>query len=340
MVSRVTRCWLIIAGNRPRSSYRVLHTTSPGADADTVITTNGGSSWPTDVYIKPELEIIPLEPAARSTVDVSALSKPTTSVDGSSFSSAWKNCDERRTTMYDVKRDDVPTRSKTLTSPEIDRRPAAIEQRLTAVGSAGNGYKYKDNIKRRFCSEGDIHAPSNIDTISYSSLSDCASSVPECSPPSSPGAPAHNAAVQDDYYRRTVSTADTAAAEHSPGFVLHPSGAYYLPVIMATAPMTSTSNGQQFVCHPVSIPVRFTGSCGDTTAQVVSVDEAVHRPVQFQSLLQLQHLWINLLLWRTVAQLRCSLCMSTDFLVLFQWVHTFQVLKSYFVLTSCFNVLC
>jgi len=86
-------------------------------------------------------------------------------------------------------------------------------------------------------------------------------------------------------------------AERCPGFVLHPSGAYYVPVLAAAAQVraatahASTLDSATVVCHPVSIPVLFTGSAV-TTADVVCVghDAAATTALHCQSLLQLQRL--------------------------------------------------
>ena len=257
---------------------------------------NGSVSWPADVYVKPEVETPP-ESSARPDV-VMPTDRPTPiAVRGSDL---YKNLGEHNLTTYDEKTDDVRSRSNTQTSPKVDDGEAAIERRLQAA-AAGAGYKYKDNIKRRFCSESDAQTPSNVDTRSYSSLSDGASSAPDYSPPSSPVALPHNATVGDERAtmptyscRRTAPTAD-GQPQRSPGFVLHPSGAYYVPVIVATAQlhafltasMPTSSLPGQHVCHPVSIPVRYTGSDGATTADIVSVNDVAspeQRPLQCQSL--------------------------------------------------------
>jgi len=270
-------------------------------------TMNGTVLWPPDVYIKPEVEILP-EPPARPDVVVSSNSRltdrtSTTSLGRSSVNEVCKNRDERSSTTFDEQRDAVRSQSKMMpTSPDIDRRTAVIKRRLAA--DAGGGYKYKDNIKRRFCSESDTQTPSHVDARSYSGSSDGASSAPD-SPPSSPGVPLHSATVRDDCSYRNVPV-HTAAGERSPGFVLHPSGAYYLPMVAstaqvrallsATAPASSLDGrqGPAVVCHPVSIPVRFTGS-GTATTEVMCVDDVAstdeHCPVNLvkcPSLLQLE----------------------------------------------------
>lgn len=303
----ITRRWLIIAANRTRSGYHVLHTArAPAAAANASSADNGrmadrGGSWHSDVYIKPEIEI-PLESTVRPKevifndshpADMSAIS-----FGGNSASDARKNRDER-TCHEDV--DGVQSHLKRMNSPEVNRPAAAIERRLEAAdvgGGGGNGYKYKDNIKQRFCSEGDVHSSSHVDVRSYSSSSDGASSAPDCSPPSSPAVRRHSATVRDCC--SSNRTVPITTGEFTPGFVLHPSGAYYIPVIAATAELRATApassldrpQGSAVICHPVSIPVRFTGN-GSATAEVVRLDETAsteHRPTQCQSLLQLQRL--------------------------------------------------
>jgi len=271
--------------------------------ADTSVTMNGSVTWPADVYIKPEIDI-PAESAARQDVAVcshnqSADSATSVVLGGTDLR---KNVGERNVTTYDQKTNDIRSQSKTSTSPEVDRRDAVIERRLAAA--AGAGYKYKDNIKRRFCSESDAQTPSHVDERSYSSLSDDgASSAPDNSSPSSPGVQPHSATpVSTDSYSRTAATAD-GQPQRSPGFVLHPSGAYYVPMIVSTAQLhallsasapSPALSGQQVICHPVSIPVRFTGSRGgQVIADVVSVNDTAsieHRLVHCQPLLQLQRL--------------------------------------------------
>jgi len=302
---------LTAAVQRTTSGYQTLqstHASAAAASASSVGTMNGGCSWPADIYIKPEVEIPP-EPTARSDVVVSSNGQPTekTPTIYLGGSDARKNRDEHKTTSFDMKRDDVRSLSKTINSSEIDCREAAIEQHLTAAaGVIGGGgvYKYKDSIKRRFCSESDADAPNHVDTRSYSSMSDAASSAPESSPPSSPGAPPNSATARDDC--SCCRTVPSASVDQTPGFVLHPSGAYYVPVITATAQVFNDTapgsplDGQQgraVICHPVSIPVRYTGGGGSTatTASCVCVDDVAstrHGAAQCQvkSLLQLQRL--------------------------------------------------
>jgi len=259
---------------------------------------NGVVSWPADVYIKPEVQTPP-ETAARPDVVMGQLTERATPIGSDS-----RNLGERNVpTCVEKTDDDVRSRSsKSRTSPEVDRREAVTER-----GLAGAGYKYKDNIKRRFCSESDAQAPPShaADTRSYSSLSDGASSAPDYSPPSSPGVPPPSAPVRDDRVPPGTCTCGRALpagddrSQRSPGFVLHPSGAFYVPVIAATARLQSLlsapSQSAAVVCHPVSIPVRFTGSDdGAATAEVVCVNDAAsaeqHRSSQRPSLLQLQRL--------------------------------------------------
>ena len=255
------------------------------------------------VYVKPEVESLP-ESTARSEVLGSSGSQSTdattTSIilGGSGVSGASDSCADRDN------EDDVRTlTTPTLTSPDADRRTAAIEQRL-AEAAAGGGYKYKDNIKRRFCSEseGDTQAP-YVDMTTYSSSSD---DCPDCSsPPSSPAAPPHSATADDNGVTTPTSsrhrTIVTSAGQRCPGFVLHPSGAYYVPVIVSSAQLRAVlgasslerQQGPEVICHPVSIPVRFSGSA-TTAADVVCVNDVAstkaHHPVQCPPLLQLQRL--------------------------------------------------
>jgi len=285
---------LIIVAQRRRSVYHALHTapTPAAATSSTVTagTTNGSGSWKPDVYLRPVIEVLS-KPADRSNVVVinDDDSQPTDMTTTPSVSDVYKNRDEQKATNFcDVKTEDVPSRSKTMTSPETERRLAAVD--------GGSSYKYKDNMKRRFCSEGDEQSPSYVDTRSYSSLSDGASSALDYSPPCSPTAvPPHTANVRDGRSCRR-----TAANDQCPGFVLHPSGAYYIPVITAcTAQVCSLLNAtaaddprSPVVCHPVSIPVRFTGCAA--TAPVLSVDNAAsideRHAAPRQSLVQLQRL--------------------------------------------------
>lgn len=294
----VSRRWLIIVAQRRRSVYHALHTApTPAAAATyassivTAATTNGSGSWKPDVYLRPVIEVLS-KPAVRSDVVVinDDESQPTDMTTTTSVSDVFKGRDEQKATHCDVKTEDVPSPSKMMTSPETERRLTAVD----GGSGSGSSYKYKDNIKRRFCSEGDEQSPSYVDTRSYSSLSDGASSALDYSPSCSPGAVPHTATVRDDRScRRTIRT---AADDQCPGFVLHPSGAYYIPVITATAQVRSllsaTAADDQYspvVCHPVSIPVRFTGSAA--TAEVVSVDNAAS--TDDRHAVQLQRLWMN-----------------------------------------------
>jgi len=258
---------------------------------DTATTMNGSSPWHREVYIKPEAEIIwkstDRQDAAVAGSSGSSqpidMTTPTISLGVSGVS------DKRNAASCDVKTNDLLSPSKTSTSPEVCRRAEV----------AGGGYKYKDNIKRRFCSEGDDQAPNYVDTRSYSSLSDGASSAPDYSPPSSPGGPVQQNSTTLRDRDEDCSCRRNVAEDHTPGFVLHPSGSYYLPVIAATEQVrglvsASSRESPAVVCHPVSIPVCFT-SGRTATADVVCVDvTAAERRHQCtapcQSLLQLQRL--------------------------------------------------
>ena len=285
----------MIVAQRRRSAYRTSHTAPVPAAAAcasstvTAGTTNGSTSWHPGVYLRPVIEVLS-KPADRADVVVinDDDSQPT-DMTTTGVSDACKNRDEQKPAHCVVKTEDVPSPSKTTTSPETERHLAA---------ASGSSYKYKDNIKRRFCSEGDEQSPSYVDARSYSSLSDGASSMRDYSPPCSPAAVPHSATVRDDCSCR--QTVRTAAEEQSPGFVLHPSGAFYIPIIAATvqvrslvAASASDDPHSSAVCHPVSIPVRFTGSTA--TAEVMSVDNVAstiedRRAVPRQSLVQLQRL--------------------------------------------------
>jgi len=268
----------MFAANWARTGFHALQP----ATANAVVPANALSvaanpvAMNATVYVKPEVETLP-ESAARP--EVLSEMMATSAIPSDNGNTAL----------------DAGSRSTTLMSPDdFDRRAAAVDRRLVE-DAGGGGYKYKDNIKRRFCSESDSRT--------YSSSSDC---VDCSSPSSSPAAVRH--ADENCSTAPTGSGRPTAvvasAADRSPGFVLHPSGAYYVPVIAATAQVravlgaaahASSLEGQPgaaVTCHPVSIPVRFTG--GAATAEVVSINDAAstkaHHPVQLQSLLQLQHL--------------------------------------------------
>jgi len=231
-----------------------------------VMHTDVDANTPVAMYVKPEVET----PPESTEVLVLGNSQPTDAMTtgGSGVGDGNSATDDARTTW---------------TSPYVDRRTAAVQRRLAETAAAGgSAYKYKDNIKRRFCSEGDAQAPF-VDTRTYSGSSG------DCSTP--PSSPATVPAVTSSGPRQMTVTSTT---QRSPGFVLHPSGAYYVPVMAATAQVrvlaahASSPEGAEVVCHPVSIPVRFSGSA--TTADVVRVDDEAHQPVQCQSLLQLQQL--------------------------------------------------
>ena len=277
--------------------------------AETAVTMNGSTcSWPNDLYIKPEMQTPPRSSARPDVVSsqLTDLTTMTTTSGGNGVSDACEIVDERKTGVGETT-DDVTSRWNTM--------PSLV--RITeADGGSGSGYKYKDNIKRRFCSEGDSQGEPG-QTRSESSSSDGALSAQDCcSPSSSPEAPPPPKTMPTATVRNNCAPAPTtcccrrivpeAAGEKSPGFVLHPSGAYYVPVMAAKAQVrtllgasATASSGQQqggdaVVCHPVSIPVRFTGSAlaADLSCvnDVASTAKHHHHPVTCQSLLQLQHL--------------------------------------------------
>lgn len=227
------------------------------ASAPSVSNTNTAATMNVNSYIKSEVETPPELTARPDVASGSLWSTDTTITDGG-------RCG-----------DDGKTTDNDATSWSVET--SAVNRRLA---SGRVPYKYKDNIKQRFCSEGDSWAPCPGDRKSYSSSSDGASSAPDFSPSSSPAVTA--ATVGDNYASiKTSPCRRTGPTKHTPAFVLHPSGTYYVPVIVATAQMCAVlgdtaSDDSAVVCHPVSIPVRFTDR-SNTTAEILRVSDIALR---------------------------------------------------------------
>jgi len=243
---------------------------------------NGSGLRPADAFIKPEVETTSGSSVAIPVVVLSSRSgssRTTTTI--TCGGSGLDDHGKRTTTAGDANTGDIDALCET------DGRAVVIERRLAAV-SGGAAYKYKDNIKRRFCSESDAQTLATAVDRSHSSVSDDAASV--CSAPSSPSGPLQSSTSSACSFR-SIATDD-----RSPGFVLHPSGAFYVPVMVSMAHVRDVLGAAaalevaSVVCHPVNIPVYFAGNCsGWPTLNNLALAEE-HRSEQRQSLLHLRRL--------------------------------------------------
>ena len=177
-----------------------------------------------------------------------------------------------------------------LVQDETSSHSMAELQDMDLAGKQG-AYKFKNTIKLRF--SADAHSPekgsrnyqqgdsssgsSNEDTKrkektqSHSPSSDSTSTNYPASDYSSNG---NGSSSSSSSNCNTSNVMKQAPAEHDngasalnsavPGFALHPSGTYYIPIVIAVAHLlpylrNEPQNNSMNICHPISIPISFGG---------------------------------------------------------------------------------
>ncbi len=131
-------------------------------------------------------------------------------------------------------------------------------------------YKYKTDLKRRFSGipPRQTHSEGGVVKKRYVVTSQNSGSTSN-SPPVSDGSGSDNR-YSGSYELATPEKCDSSASPTNsldltnsvPGFALHPSGTYYIPIITPASqlmPFLQNYCKQTTVCHPINISVNFGG---------------------------------------------------------------------------------
>lgn len=151
------------------------------------------------------------------------------------------------------------------TAPTSESSHVARSESDSSRGSST--YKFKNHIKLRFTADEedgerslqDMMTPASSPVVKDIPINSSATSMDLNSSADASGSLSRNSSpIKEDNCKVQDS------ATNVPGFALHPSGTHYFPVVMGTSHIQpylnfSSSTAVSSVCHPISIPVVFSG---------------------------------------------------------------------------------